>query len=203
MKSSNKGEKILVDNQTHILVDTMFCIALMNISESQVVLFNSDTITASANKITLKRTGTAMATTEELQKWAKLANSHAYSESVALSAPISEEKMNQLVYKNTLGNDNFETLLAKMNPLMGKIEGREDSFTLKFRALAYLFPKECVKMGDVLKKTPLESPMFKIMSNALASTETPQAINTLVAVIEARQQDEAVVLELLQILTYL
>ena len=55
-------------------------------------------------------------------------------------------------------------------------------------------------MGDVLKKSPLESPMFKIMSNALASTETPQAINTLVSVIEARQQDEAVVMELLQIL---
>jgi len=119
---------------------------------------------------------------------------------VALSDPISDEEINRLAYKNTLADDNFETLVEKMNLVSGRDEQYESDLIKKFRALAWLREADCNKMAAILKEAPAGSATFRIISHALAAVETPFSIDELATVVAERRNDELVMIELLPVL---
>lgn len=200
IKSAKKGQRLIPENKTLIVTDPKGIVQKINISETLVTLFGEDTIVASGSSTELKLLSTVSISHKELLAFKQLEHSGKYLKSVALSAPISDEEINRMAYKNTLDADNFETLSEKLRLVTIHDKQYESELVLKFRALGWLSETDCSKMAALLKDAEPESDVFRIISNALAAVKTPFSINELAGIIAKRKNEESVMAELLPVL---
>ncbi|PZR29202.1 MAG: hypothetical protein DI535_04085 [Citrobacter freundii] len=200
IKSARQGQRFLPDNKTTIITDSSGVVQRISTSESLITLFGADTIVASGSST--EYTLISATTVDHPTKlvYARLERSGRYLKATALSAPISGEDINRMVYKNTLADDSFETLTEKMKAVSARDKQYESELVRKFRALAWLSEPGCSKMAALLKKATPASDTFRIISNALAAVETPFSVNELAAVISERRNEEPVMIQLLPIL---
>jgi hypothetical protein len=197
LKSPQKGEKVDADSKVNFSTNAAGTVKHISVSEAQVILFNKDTISAIGSKIVAELGTLSKVSDKELVVLDKLGESGNYTVRSGLSSPFSEEQITRLAYAGTLGNDNWETLMQRLRKLETHDSAKEDSLVLKFRALAWLFPANCLKMGSVLKNEPYETPAFRVLSRALIFTETNNAVDEIAAIIEKRQKEEKIMIELL------
>jgi hypothetical protein len=198
--TARNGQRLFPDSKATIVTDTSGIVQRISASESLVTLFGSDTIVASGSSMEYNLLSTDTLQQEGLLAFEELEQSGRYLKPVALSDPISDEEITRLAYKNTLADDNFETLVEKLGQVGAHDEQYESELTKKFRALAWLRENDCSKMATMLKEAALGSVTFRIMSHALAAVETPFSIDELAAVVSARRSDELVMMELLPVL---
>ncbi|MBS1496862.1 MAG: hypothetical protein JSU03_08265 [Bacteroidetes bacterium] len=200
IKSGKKDQKFIPDSKATIITDTHGMVQRISTSESLVTMFGADTIVASGSSTEYKLLSASTISHTALRAFEKLQQSGSYLEEVSLSAPPSDEEINRLAYKNTLANDNFKSLMAKLGLVKIQDNQFESDLVKKFRALAWLSEPDCIKMATLLKNATPGSDTFRIMSNALAVVETPFSINELANVIALRKNDELVMIELLPVL---
>ncbi|GAB2808782.1 hypothetical protein GCM10027043_04950 [Ferruginibacter profundus] len=200
IKSAKKGQKLLPDSKTTIVTTTSGTVQRIQTSESIVTLFGADTIVASGSSMEYKLLSVRTIGQQDISAFKQLEHSGRYLAPVALSDPISDEEINRLAYKNTLAEDNLETLMLKMRVMKMHDKEYENDLAKKFRALAWLSEKDCIKMAAVLKDAAPGSGMFRVISRAMAAVETSFSINELALIIAERGNDEAVMTELLPVL---
>ena len=198
--SGKKGQKLLPDSKTTIVTSTSGTVQKIQTSESLVTLFGADTIVASGSSVEYQLLSVSNIGQKDISAFEQLEHSGKYMKSVALSDPISDEEINRLAYKNTLADDNFETLMAKLQSMNIYNKDYEADLVKKFRALAWLSESDCIKMAAMLKHAAFGSDIFRIISHALAAVETAFSINQLATIVAARGNDEAVMTELLPVL---
>ncbi|MGG9964804.1 hypothetical protein [Ferruginibacter sp. SUN106] len=200
IKSAKKGQKLLPDSKTTIVADASGTVRRIHTSESLVTLFGADTIVASGSTMEYKLLSVSTVGQRIISAFAQLEHSGKYQAPVALSDPVSDEEINRLAYKNTLDGDNFATLMAKLGVMKFHDKEYENDLVKKFRALAWLSEKDCIKMTVVLRNAAVGSEVFRVISHALAAVETSFSIDQLAAVVAERANDEAVMTELLPVL---
>ncbi|MEP6674335.1 MAG: hypothetical protein ABJA78_04245 [Ferruginibacter sp.] len=200
IRSVKKGQKLLPNSKTTIITDASGTVQKIQISESLVTLFGADTIVASGSSTDCKLLSASTITSKDILAYRKLQHSGKYLKSFALSDPISDEEINRLAYKNTLADDNFETLVTKLKAMNIHDKEYESDLTKKFRALAWLSEADCIKMTAMIKHAAAGSDIFRVISHAMAAVETPFSINELAAIVAERRNDEAVMTELLPVL---
>ena len=197
IKSEKKGQKFFPDSKTTIITDTHGTVQRISISESLVTMFGADTIVASGSSTEYKLLSATTISHKALRAFEKLQQSGSYLKAVTLSDPLFDEEINRMAYKNTLADDNFETLMAKLGLVNIQDNQYESDLVKKFRALAWLSESGCSKMAALLKKATPGSDTFRITSNALEGAKTPFSINELAAVIAERRNEEPVMVQLL------
>jgi hypothetical protein len=200
IKSAKEGQKFLPNSKTIIITNEYGRVQRIHISESLVTLFGSDTIVASGSNTEYKLLSSTTIGQKEKLAFQQIEHSGKYLKSVALSDPISDEEINRLAYKNTLADDNFETLAAKLKLVNIQDKQFESELIKKFRALAWLSEADCSKMAALLKDAAPESDVFRIMSNALAAVKTSFSINELATIVAERSNEDSVMVELLPVL---
>ena len=195
-----KGQKYLPDSRSTIITDQSGAVQSIRISESLVTLFGADTLVASGSITEYKRISASSIDQQSLLAFGQLEQSGKYSKSSSLSAPLTTEEINRMAYRNTLGDDNFESLSAKLGQAKTAGAENESELVKKFRALAWLSETDCSKMAALLKLATPQSDTFRMMSHALAATETPYSINELAVIIGERRNEELVLTALLPVL---
>lgn len=200
IRSGQNKQKILVESRSRIYLDSAEIIQRMDVSEAQFVLFGADTITASGSKTDIQLLSKNTAAESELASLDELLQTSNYSEVTTLSAGLSTERIHQLAYRNTLGNDSWETLIQKLEAASEEDNKTKEQLILQFRALVYLQPETCEKIKNILVSEPYGTRRFAILSQALSYAETEQSVNTIVQIIDYRKNEENVVLELLPVL---
>lgn len=198
--AAKKGQQVIPDSKTAIVTNAYGIVQRISISESLITLFGKDTIVASGNSAEYKLLSATTTGHKELLAFERLEHSGKYGRALALSEPLSDEDINRLAYKKTLGNDNFETLVKKLGQVNNQDKQYEDDLVKKLRALAWLREADCSKMAAMLRTASTGSDTFRIMSHALAAVETPFSIDQLAAVVAERRNDEAAMIELLSAL---
>lgn len=196
---AQKGQKINIDSKTVIVVDSSGLIDQINVSEAQVILFGSDTVSASGAKISVVLTSKGVSPDGKIDFIEKLHESSNYNRPTSLRTLLSDDQIKELSYKNTLGANNLSSLIQELKASIPDKEKTKQRLVLKFRALAYLFPQSCKELGAILTKAPLGSFEFKVISQALAATATPEATNTIAKVVWDRKEVEGVPLKLLPV----
>ena len=93
-------------------------------------------------------------------------------------------------------------LLAQLNAIKintdpDKEQAIETPLYLKFKAMIYLHPEECVKLGPVLANADVSSPSFRIVSGALGAIGHREAQAAVRQAIAARPQDSAALASLI------
>lgn len=200
IKSAKKGQKFIPENNTVIITNPSGKVQRINISETLITVFDNDTIVASGSRTQYKLLSTSIISHKEQVALKQLKLSKRYMQSVALSDAISEEEINRMAYKNTLANDNFETLTKKLKLVSSHDQQFESDLVSKFRALAWLSNKDCSKMAGLLKNAAPKSTVFRIISHALAAVKTSFSINEIARIVANRKTEEAVLVELLPVL---
>ncbi|MGC4104013.1 MAG: hypothetical protein QM738_21945 [Ferruginibacter sp.] len=200
IRSLQKGQKLLPDSKTTIIADASGTVKSIKISESLMTLSGADTIVASGSRTECKLLSAITLNQKNVTAFKELESSGKYRQAAALSDPVSDEEINRLAYKNTLADDNFETLTAKLGAVKMQDKEYETELVKKIRALSWLSKDDCSKMAKMLMNAGVVSDTFRVISHALAAVETPFSINELAAVVAARKNDEAVMTELLPVL---
>ncbi len=198
--SVKKGQKFLPNSKTTIITDPAGAVQRISISESLITLFGADTIVASGSRTEYKLLSASLINQETLLAFEQLEQSGKYLTATSLSAPLSSEEITRMAYKNTLADDNYETLMAGVGVMHTHDKEYENDLVKKFRALAWLSEADCVKMATVLKNAAVGSDMFRVISHALAAVETTFSITELASVVAERGNDEAVMTALLPVL---
>jgi hypothetical protein len=200
IKSGKKGQKLLPDSKTTIVTNVSGMVQRIQTSESLVTLFGADTIVASGSNMDCKLLSVSTIAQKDMSAFEQLEHSGKYQKPVALSDPISDEEINRLAYKNTLADDNFETLMTKLGVMNAYDKEYESDLVKKFRALAWLSEADCIRMAALLKNAAPGSAVFRVICHALAAVETPFSINELALIVVERGNDEGVMTELLPVL---
>lgn len=200
IKSAKSGQRLLADNTTTITTDPSGILQHIQISESLMTLFGMDTIVASGSRTDFQLLSASTVDLQATVAYSTLEQSNSYAKASALSAPISDEDINRMAYRNTLGHDNFETLLGKLRLVPLQDKKYESELVKQFRALAWLSEPGCKMMADLLRTARPTSDTFRVMSNALGAVETPFSIDQVAIVIAERRNEEAVMMQLLPIL---
>jgi hypothetical protein len=138
--------------------------------------------------------------TEQLVRWA--ATLKETSARLPLFAQPSRAEVEGNIQRTELRDAPVSDLLAQLNsiqidPNRDKQETIETPLYLKFKAMVYLHPEECAKLGPVLAKAEISSPTFRILSGALGAIGNREAQATLVEAITARPQDSAALASLI------
>jgi hypothetical protein len=198
--AAKKGQHLFPDSRSAIITNAYGLVQRISTSESLITLFGRDTIVASGSSTEYKLLRITNIKHEDLLALKQLERSGQYLKSVTLSDPISDEDINRMAYKNTLGDENFETLTEKLRLVTLQDKQYESELVKKIRALAWLHEADCSKMAAILKEAAVGSDTFRVISHSLATVETPFSINELAAVIALRRNDEAVMIELLPVM---
>lgn len=200
IKSAKKNQKLIPENITTVITNKQGSVQRIHTSESLVTMFDKDTIVASGSSTEFALLSSTTTEQNEILNFKQVVHSGKYLKSFALSDPISDEEINRLAYKNTLADDNFESLVAKLKMVNIPNKQFENDLSKKFRALAWLSEVDCSRMAALLKNANPGSVTFSVISDALAAVETPFSINELVSIVSARRNEESVLVELLPVL---
>lgn len=200
MNSSQKNQKIIADSRSEISIDTSGEIKKINLSGSEITLFGSDTIAASGNRVMVELVSYLPFPANDIQLLNDLSHSPRYSVITTLSAELSDDAITLMAYKNTLGTDNWETLVVKLNDEKNKTQDDEENLFLKFRALSYLYPENCQKIAAILKTETYNSFPYKVLTRALGATGTSQALNCIADIMETRLTEENIIMDFLPIM---
>jgi hypothetical protein len=200
LRSLVPGQTIKDNSRSAISVDSSGIMTGLDMLEAKAVLVHNDTISLSKGKAFARLISVGSATNSQMTTIMQLAGSAHYQERTALSARLSDEKINRLTYSRTLGDDNYGTLTSALQQTGNDDAESIDRLTLKFRALAYLFPSHCKDMGHLLQFAAFGSAVFRVLSDALTYAQTPASVDALAEVIAARTNEEAVLIELLPVL---
>jgi uncharacterized protein YuzE len=200
LRSAIQDQNIKDNGRSVISIDTSGVVTGLNIWEARTVLLSHDTISLSKGKAMARLISVGNVPDREMTMIMELNSSARYQERTALSARLSEEKINRLTYTGTLDDDNYTTLNSALQQTRNDDAEAIDMLTLKFRALAYLFPYHCKDMGHLLQSASFGSSVFKVLSEALTHSQTTAAVDALADVVAARTNEEEVLIELLPVL---
>ena len=201
LRSLVPDQTINDNGRSAISIDSSGIMTGLDMQEEKAVLVHNDTISLSKGKALARLVSAGKATSSEIKTMLQLAGSARYQEKTALSARLSDEKINRLTYSRTLGDDSYKTLISALRATPVDDAETIDKLTSKFRALAYLFPHYCKDISQLLQSAPVGSPVFKVLSEALNNVQTPAAVDGIADVIAARANEEDVMIELLPMLT--
>lgn len=197
----SKSQKIKIENNTCIETNSKGNIKQLNTSEAQTTVKNKDTLSVLGSKIVLVVREEIKLKKELLSQLLALKNSAQYQQKTTLSTETSEDEIRKMAYKNTLGIDNWDTLIEKLSKTTALSETQQEDIVLKFRALFYLHPKYCAKTVSFLEDKLVDSDQFIAIQKALAITETHAATNAIAMFIQKHKSNKDVMLTLIPNLT--
>jgi HEAT repeat protein len=103
---------------------------------------------------------------------------------------ISPEEMQSSIQRTQLGSETLDSLLQQLSAVATlKDKSDQTDLYLKFKALVYLHPESCARLGTILSTADAQSPTFVILARALGSVGNAQAQDALIAAIQARSTD--------------
>jgi len=111
-------------------------------------------------------------------------------EPLALFSRRPPEEVQATVQRKELGTTTADELLARLAALEAQPDtSAEQPLYLKLKALVYLRPETCPRLGRVLAKATAQGPTFRILAGALGAVNHSQAQEALVAAIRTRPND--------------
>lgn len=161
-------------------------------SESQSVIIAGRTIAQNGTSVRIDYLNKVVIGLGELTA---LRGSSAAREKIAIAVPLSaaesEEAGETSIHRAELGGATAESLLADLAQIEASAEERKDktALYLKFKALVYLRPESCTRIGEILAAAEADSATLLTLSGALSAVGHTQAQQALVAVIRARPTD--------------
>jgi HEAT repeat protein len=109
---------------------------------------------------------------------------------LSLYTKPSPQEMQQSIQRTQLGEETLESLLQQLDAVeASKTSSDQTELYLKFKALVYLHPESCGRLGGLLANASAQGPTFAILTRALGSIGNAQAQAALVAAINARPGD--------------
>ena len=108
----------------------------------------------------------------------------------ALYNTPSPEEVETSIQRNALGADTEDTLIQQLRSAGAAGEGSDPAgLYLKFKALVYLHPETCDRLGKLLGAADSQTPTFEILAKALGAVGSPEAQQALVASMQTRPDD--------------
>lgn len=195
--SAGKGQQIRVESIGKISTDSCGTLKTIEVSETECTVLKNDTISAGGSRYSIILVSHQTASSVSLNSLSGLEMSPLYSRPSSLHAVHSAQQIRELAYSHTLNTDSFESLVKK---LAFRLDSASlDNLILQFRALAYLQPGECAKMGELLTNSKRGTQTYKVLLTALAQTETYSSIDVLAAVLNKRRTEKQVVMDFLPV----
>ncbi len=173
-------------------------------AESENFLINKKSVGHSKNTINFSFQSKERVGEDEISSLkAKLAEMSAANSAIPLSAKASAEERERASFEKDLGDSTLEGLLADLKSAQATAGPKFDytPLFLKFRALVYLHPETCVKIGEVLGNAEADSLTMKVLSTALNSIGSPEAQAALVSAVRKHSADEKTLFKLLFMLS--
>mgnify|MGYP001319055807 FL=1 len=196
---AQNGQKINIDSKTLLAMDSSGQICQIDVSEAQAILFSFDTIAVSGSEVSVALISKGYSTEDEIGSIENICQLPKYNRSTNLRNVLSDDQIKELTYKSTLGNNDIASLMLDLKIAISNKEVNMQQQILKFRALAFLFPRSCKELEAVLSKAPFGSVEFKVISLALTASATPEATNAIARVILDRIEEEDILLKLLPV----
>ncbi|WP_265241258.1 hypothetical protein [Muriicola sp. Z0-33] len=200
-KSKRKNQSIDIDNATTIETDNDGAINKINTSEAQIVLYQTDTISASGTKVAVLLRSKTKIKNNIKEHLLTIKNSDNYSIQTTLSAPVSTKNITKMVHAGTLGTDNWQQLFQRLSTAHDLTKEQEVSLIEKFRAVFYLYPDTCKQVGGILEREPFNSIISRVLRTALSTAETSEATDAIADIISRNHNNEQLLEELLTELT--
>jgi hypothetical protein len=100
-----------------------------------------------------------------------------------LAATDVDARIEERMQKDELGDDTWETLLARAPAADDSVKT-----SLKWRALFRLHPEECEKAKRVIVRTASDEPQFRMLTQALAKAGTREAQRALTAAMDETKE---------------
>jgi hypothetical protein len=103
----------------------------------------------------------------------------------------NEKEGEAAIHKSELGNDTLESLLSDL-ARADATSAQSKNYTplyLKFKALVYLHPEDCVTLGKLLVSALPRSVKMQILAGALSAVGHAQAQAAITTAIQARSKD--------------
>lgn len=94
---------------------------------------------------------------------------------------VNSQQFNILVRRNLLGNDNAETILAKLTRPFREEDA--DSLYLKIRSLATVYPETAKRLAAILDTLRENTTSYKVVSRGLLEAENKESVNALALLI--------------------
>src|SRR6266540_426095 len=161
-------------------------------SESKLILMAGKTVARSNSTLSLNYVD---AETIEPSELSTLLEASAERGRVARAMPLSfsesEEATEAAVQRTELGDATLESLLSDLSRFeeASASASSRTSLYLKLKALAYLHPEACARMGTVLTSARAKSTTMLIISGALGASGHAEAQAALASAIEDHAQD--------------
>ena len=161
-------------------------------SESKLILMAGKTVARSNSTLSLNYLD---AETIEPSELSTLLEASAERGRVAKAMPLSfsesEEASEAAVQRTELGDATLESLLSDLSRIeqASASASSRTSLYLKLKALAYLHPEACVRMGMVLTSARAKSTTMLIISGALGAAGHAEAQAALASAIEDHARD--------------
>lgn len=108
---------------------------------------------------------------------------------VPLFVPESHEATEATIQRNQLGSDTLDTLLAALVQVEADPNASDTTLYLKFKALVFLHPEVCPRLGELLTAAGPRSRTMPLLAGALGSVGHPAAQAALVRAIRAHPGD--------------
>ena len=106
-------------------------------------------------------------------------------------SPNSPEQVEDNIQRHVLGSATTESLLAELAAVAINSPQADEvtELFLKFKALAYLRPASCERLGEMVSRAEVGSLRMQILTDALESAGNPQAQAALAASIQSHAHD--------------
>ena len=199
--SKKENQESLIDNNTTIETDAFGGLKRIYTSEAQIMLQYKDTLSVLGSKVSIFLSSEKKIKNDVVQQLLVLEKSKKYSQNTTLSEGVSDEDIRKMSYQETLAADTWETLIQKLSAMNDLKKALDENLDLKFRALFYLQPTYCNTAVSYLNNHLEHTIAFKVLSTALAITETPSATNAIAMLLEKNKGNEDLMRILIPVLT--
>ncbi len=109
---------------------------------------------------------------------------------LALYTKVSPQEMQSSIQRTQLGAETLDSLLEQLAAVERlRPKGDQTELYLKFKALIYLHPETCARLGAMVAAAGPESPTFVILARALGAVANVPAQEALIAAIKTRPLD--------------
>ncbi|MCK0157141.1 hypothetical protein MWU65_08140 [Cellulophaga sp. F20128] len=188
--SKSDNQELNIEQYSTIEADALGTLKRIHTSEVQTLLQNKDTLSVLGAKVLVLIKDKKQVQQSVISDLLGVEKSEKYSHKTSLSEGVSDEDIRKMAYQETLGADSWETLMSQLSALKDLNQGFNQNLDLKFRALFYLQPAYCNTAVSYLNNHLEHTIAFKVLSTALAMTETPSATNAIAMLLEKNKGNE-------------
>lgn len=173
-------------------------------SESYDIVINGRNVGISETSFKLKRAGFSRM---PAKKRAALLKEHAASSNLIQATSLwvapSNAQMDNLLYRQKLGKETTVSLLAELAAAEKAADKnyKDTDLYQKFKALIYLHPESCHRLGKIAATADQKSLTFRLLIGAMTAIGNPAAQDAIAVVMHARAREVDFMMQLIPVLS--